>query len=156
MAKRKVPQSSTVVVFKVGLSGRKSIFRRIAVRSDQTLDDLHGAIFSAFDRDDEHLYAFYFPPPGTKSLRNIQRNSTEYTSPEMDEGANAAEVLLQALNLKPKQTFYYLFDFGDEWWHEVSVEQVDAPVEAGNYPRVLESKGKSPAQYPDLEDDEDE
>jgi hypothetical protein len=154
MAKHKTPQSSTAVVFKVALAGRKSIWRRIAVRTDQTLDDLHEAIFAAFDRDDEHLYAFYFPPPGTKSLRNVRRNSIEYTSPEADDGGeSAAEVTLESLSLQPKQMFYYLFDFGDEWWHEVTVEQTDAPVDARNYPRLLESKGKSPAQY-ELDEDE--
>jgi hypothetical protein len=40
MAKR---VAASVVVFKVALQGRKGIWRRIAVRSDQTLDDLHEA-----------------------------------------------------------------------------------------------------------------
>jgi hypothetical protein len=54
----------------------------------------------------------------------------------------------------PRQVFLYLFDFGDEWWHEVTVERTDAPMEAGTYPRVVDGRGKSPPQYP--EDDEDE
>jgi hypothetical protein len=161
MAKHK---SSTAVVFKVALSGRKNVWRRIAVRGDQTLDDLHEAIFDAFDRDDEHLYSFYFSPPGTKSRRNIQRNSIEYTHPEaIEEGFysraevhDAATAPVGALALQPKQTIYYLFDFGDEWWHEITVEQIDVPVEAGDYPRLLESKGKSPPQYPDLDEEDEE
>ena len=57
-----------IFVFKVALAGQKSIWRKIAMRGNQTLDDLHEAIFDAFDRYDEHLYSFYFPPPGTKKL----------------------------------------------------------------------------------------
>ena len=46
---------------KVNLNGAKRILRLIVMRGDQTLDDLHEAIFAAFDRFDAHLYAFYFP-----------------------------------------------------------------------------------------------
>jgi hypothetical protein len=154
-----------IFIFKVALAGRKSIWRKIAMRGDDTLDDLHEMIFDAFDRDDEHLYSFYFPPPGRKmSLRLIMRDSVEYASPFtcQDTGpfsnpglANAAKTKLASLKLKPKQVFYYLFDYGDEWWHEITVEDVDAPAEKGKYPRVVESRGKSPPQYPDLEDEEE-
>ena len=67
--------------------------------------------------------------------------------------ASAAKAKIGSLGLKPRQGFLYLFDFGDEWWHEITVEQVDAPAEKGNYPCVLDSRGQSPPQYPD-EDDE--
>jgi hypothetical protein len=154
----------SVFVFKVALAGRKSIWRRIALLGNQTLDDLHEAIFNAFDRDDEHLYSFYFPPPGTKKwTRSKLRDATEYACPFSceDDGPfsnpdtpNAAKTKLVSLKLKPKQVFSYLFDFGDEWWHEITVEAVDAPQEKGKYPCVLESRGESPPQYPDLEDEE--
>ena len=159
-----------VFVFKVALKGRKSIWRRIAVRGNQTLDDLHEAIFDAFDRYDEHLYSFYFPKPGAKMSRRYgMRDGIEYASPEMLEAdgpfsdpdvPNASKTKINGLTLKPKQVFYYLFDYGDEWWHEITVEAVDAPQEKGKYPRVLNTRGASPPQYPDIEDnyedDEDE
>ena len=49
--------SNPVVVLKVALAGKKSIWRKIAMRANQTLDNLHQAVFDAFDRDDEHLYS---------------------------------------------------------------------------------------------------
>ncbi|HZF41213.1 MAG TPA: hypothetical protein VE715_20490 [Blastocatellia bacterium] len=36
----------------------KVISRTIQIRGDQTLEDLHNAIFYAFDREDEHMYEF--------------------------------------------------------------------------------------------------
>jgi hypothetical protein len=36
------------------------ISRTIQIRDDQTLEDLHRAIFDAFDRFDEHMYEFQF------------------------------------------------------------------------------------------------
>jgi hypothetical protein len=154
-----------VTVFKVALAGRKSIWRQIAMRGNQTLDDLHEAIYDAFDRYDDHLYSFYFPKPGVKFSRRLGvRDGVEYASPFTCEDGpfsepninNAAKTKLVGLKLKPKQVFYYLFDYGDEWWHEITVEATDVPQEKGKYPRVLTTRGKSPPQYPDLEDEEEE
>jgi hypothetical protein len=157
-----MPQS--VFVFKVALAEKKSIWRKIALRGDQTLDDLHEAIYDAFDRDDEHLYSFYFPLPGAKKSRRFSmHNGVEYASPFAceDHGPfsdpdvlNAAKTKIGSLKLRPKQAFNYLFDYGDEWWHEITVEEIDAPQEKGKYPRMLESHGESPPQYPDLDDEE--
>ena len=38
----------------------KEISRMIEIRGDQTLEQLHHAIFKAYDRSDEHLYEFQF------------------------------------------------------------------------------------------------
>ena len=154
-----------IFVFKVALLGQKSIWRRIAIRGNQTLDDLHEMIYRAFDRFDEHLYSLYFPcrPVKSRSTSWI-RDAKEYSHPLLceDEGPfcnkplqNAAEATFNSLELRPKQVFYYLFDFGDEWWHEITVEQIDAAAEKGKYPRVLETRGASPPQYPDVEDEEE-
>ena len=48
-----------IYTFKVKLKFAKRIWRRIDIRSDQTLKNLHDIIFTAFDRYDEHLYTFY-------------------------------------------------------------------------------------------------
>jgi hypothetical protein len=50
----------------------------------------------------------------------------------------------------------YLFDYGDEWRFIVECKKVEQ-ADGGKYPRVLESKGDAPEQYPDYdESDEDE
>ena len=151
---------ATIFVFKVALAGHKSTWRRITVRGTQTLDDFHEAIYDAFDRYDEHLYSFYFPKPGAKG-RNRLRDAVEYAHPFMLEEpdpfggtpGNAARAKFSSLGLKPKQVFFYLFDFGDEWWHEITVEQIDAPAEKGKYPRIVEKHGDSPPQYPDFDEE---
>ncbi len=153
-----------VFIFKVALAERESIWRRIAVRGNQTLDDLHEAVFDAFDRDDEHLYSFYFPSGGAKTFkRSGMRDAIEYASPHMCEAdgpfsdpdlLNAAKAKLISLKLTPKQVFFYLFDYGDEWWHKITVEESGAPQQKGKYPRVLETCGLSPPQYPDIDEDD--
>lgn len=151
---------ATAIELKVALRYRKSIWRKIVLKSTQTLDDLQWAIYDAFDRYDEHLYSFYFPRPGARG-RQIVNDSAEFTHPFVIEdpgpfgsdARNAAKTKLSALPLKVGQTFYYLFDFGDEWWHEIKVESLGGPLEKGKYPRIVDQRGASPPQYPELDDE---
>jgi len=142
--------------FKVSLYYSKRIYRQIACLGNQSLDDLHEAIFSAFDRDDEHLYSFYFPTKPTKNIRLI-RTSAQYSHPMALSGESyyeqhdASDVTIESLDLFEKQKFYYLFDYGDQWWHEITYEGIN-DCTAKKYPAILLKKGKSPEQYP--EDDE--
>ena len=154
--------NATVFVFKVALQAQKKVWRRIAMRSDQTLEDLHDGIFDAFDRYDEHLYSFYLLPPGVKGRRALVE-SVEYTSPYMfeqpdafgwGEAYDASATAIGSLGLEPKRQLRYLFDFGDDWWHEITVEQIDGPPDNGDYPRVIERRGDSPPQYPDIEEED--
>ena len=153
--------NTAVFVFKVALQAQKKIWRRIALRSDQTLDNFHDCIFGAFDRYDEHLYSFYLLPLGSKGRRALME-AVEYTCPfvleEPDpfglmEAENASETTIGSLGLEPKRQLRYLFDFGDDWWHEITVEQIDGTPDDEEYPRVVEKRGDSPPQYPDLDED---
>lgn len=62
-------------IFHVSLRGTGRTWRKIELCANQTLHDLHLAIQSAFDWDDDHLYAFYM------SGKAWDRNS-EYGLPE--------------------------------------------------------------------------
>ena len=156
--------TARLYVFKVALKGAKRIWRRIAIRSDQTLDELHEAIFDAFDRYDEHLYSFYLPPLESRGRARL-RDATEYTHPYAAEEPgpfadepikNAAQTKIADLRLVPGQRFDYLFDFGDSWWHELTVEQTEGEAVAGAYPQIIEARGESPPQYPELDEEEEE
>lgn len=63
-------------------------------------------------------------------------------------------VTLDSLDLEEGQTFLYLFDYGDEWRFRVRVHEItaDAPADV-EYPKVVESVGKAPAQYGDWDDE---
>ena len=146
--------SGTQFLFKVNLKGARRVWRTIALPGDQTLDDLHEAIFEAFDRDDPHLYSFYLPKAPGRGPRSGPQPK-EYTAPPMfddpdpfgdEDRINAAETRLDDLGLRVGQRFEYLFDFGDSWWHEVVVETI-GPAAPGVRYGILERKGASPPQY---------
>jgi hypothetical protein len=149
-------------VFSAQLDGWKGVRRKIAIRGDQSLADLHGALRAAFDWDDDHLYSFWL------SGRFWARDGSEYTHPfalESDPFAGwdipiakparkSAEQHLDRLGLIKGQRIAYLFDFGDEWRVRLTLREITA-VDRESYPRVLESVGDAPPQYPDYDDEQD-
>ncbi len=55
-----------------------------------------------------------------------------------------------------KQKMLYLFDYGDDWTFEVQFLRREAAEKGARYPRVLESKGAAPEQYPDYDEEQEE
>jgi hypothetical protein len=48
----------------------------------------------------------------------------------------------------------YLFDFGDMWRFDVNLEGIDPADARIKEPKLLEKHGRSPPQYPNLDEDE--
>ncbi|MGO8749657.1 MAG: IS1096 element passenger TnpR family protein [Thermoguttaceae bacterium] len=148
----------TLEVFIIGgpvaekfLKRNPEISRTIQIRGDQTLEDLHQAIFAAFDRFDEHMYEFQLGkgPNDPKGKRYV-------LEADQDEGKNVAgdvaNTAVGSLGLKASQSFGYWFDFGDDWWHQVNILEIKDTVPEGKYPKVTKRVGKSPPQYMDEEE----
>ena len=100
-----------------------------------------------------------------EELIALVQGLTELISPEdlemsmflmdnMPEPGDVRTTKLEDLGLRLKQEFMYLFDYGDEWRFKVRVHAInpDAP-EADDYPRVVETVGEAPKQYPYGEND---
>jgi hypothetical protein len=128
-------------------STAKEVSRIIEIRGDQTLEQLHQAIFDAYDRWEQHLYEFQlgkrpFDPKGP---------NYGFPDPSSTEGQreDARTTTLDDLDLKPGRAFGYWFDFGDDWYHQVQVERVEQAIPTVTYPRVIKRVGKSPPQYPE-------
>ena len=124
-------------------------YRHIQISGNSTLQELHNAIQDAFQFDDDHAYGFF--------MDNKRWSDWDcYYSPGADDGyRSAGKCTLDQAGLCKGKKFLYLFDFGDEWTFQCKVLKVveeDTPV-----PMILKSKGKSPEQYPNWEEDwEDE
>jgi len=153
-----------VYQFKVALDDDKRIYRKIAILENQTLADFHEIIFSAFDRYDEHLYSFYLTRK-IMSRRRSRYNFPEYTIIfESDddniffnnkEKYDVSQTKIGTLKLNEKDKFYYLFDFGDCWWHEITLLSIIETNKTIGYPKIIKIVGESPEQYPDYEEDDD-
>jgi Plasmid pRiA4b ORF-3-like protein len=135
-------------VFEAQLDELPEVSRRIAVRGDQTLADLHEALRQAFEWWDDHLYSFWLDGEfwGSKE--------SEYTAPfEPEPGMQTAEVELERLGLSAGQEIAYVFDFGDEWRVRLTLAEI-RPAGDETLPATLERGGKAPPQYPIPDDEE--
>jgi hypothetical protein len=123
----------------------KEISRVIEIRGDQTLEELHHAIFKAYDRWDDHLYEFQL------GKRPFDPEGPNYGVPDSPPGdrvsRDARTTKLDDLGLEPDRVFGYWFDFGDDWFHQVDVQRIEQAIQTVTYPRVIKRVGKSPPQY---------
>jgi hypothetical protein len=131
-------------LFRISLAGNRSFSRTIALKSEQTLDDLHLAIQDAIDWDADHLYSFFMNGKPDDQRFEISCPFEEERKPYL-----AHEAIIGTLGLLQKHKFLYLFDFGD--YHQFEVEVVDILPKRGrgHYPRLVESDGEAPEQYPE-------
>ena len=125
----------------------KVISRTIEIRGDQTLAQLHDAIFQAYDRWEQHLYEFQF---GKRPFDPDGPNYGVGEAPPGKKGSGDARTTkLDDLGLTPDRVFGYWFDFGDDWYHQIQVERIEQAIPTVTYPRVIKRVGKSPPQYCD-------
>ena len=131
-----------IFVFKAAL--KKTLWRRLAIPADCTLDELSVAILAAYDFDNDHLYEFIYPHRSGIPERTFH--------PSMDEGPWADEVLIGELPIQRGSSMVYHFDFDDDWRFEVTLEKIDVENETIKEPTMLEQHGEAPEQYPSYED----
>jgi hypothetical protein len=131
-------------VLKVALNWNRRVWRTVELRGDQSLHDVHEIIQDAFDWDNDHLYAFYMT-----NKAGDQRNA--YGGP-YTEMPSAMEIRLDRLGLHPSQKFLYIFDFGDDLRHQITVVGQGTYDASAQYPRILQTRGEAPAQYGDPEE----
>ena len=138
--------SEKIYTFKVSLKESPEIWHKIEIESSQTLHHLHKAIFKAYERYDEHLYAFFLSNKPWDS-------SSAYSLPHPESHVkNAKRARIDSLGLRVKKKFLYLFDFGDEWWHLIQLLDIKEGESESKYPRIVGGQGKSPPQYLDEEE----
>jgi hypothetical protein len=133
------------------------VARTIQIRGDQTLEDLHHAIFKAFDREEEHMYEFQVGgkgPMDPQARRYVLPGVVDEPVSDRKPAGDVTRTTIGSLGLKVADAFGYLFDFGDDWWHQINVVAIEDAAPRGRYPRVTKRVGESPPQYA-TEDEEE-
>ncbi len=134
----------------------RTISRTIQIRDDQTLAQLHQAIFDAFDRFDEHMYEFQIGgkgPMDPKAKAYVLPIAMNDLFSDPKPAGNVTRTTIGSLELRIDETFGYWFDFGDDWWHQINVVAIKAKVPKGKYPKVTKRVGESPPQYLDWDEE---
>jgi hypothetical protein len=131
-AKRKIYQ------FKITLKDiSPKIWRRFAAPADMSLHDLSMVIIEVMGWSGAHLYAYHI-------------GGLEYGMPDdeldADKGILADDDVLVKDALKEKQQFEYVYDFGDDWRHQLVVEKITEADPEMKYPVCLGGERACPPE----------
>ena len=112
------------------------IWRRVLVRGDATIADLHAAFQLVLGWSDEHLHRFVIHGKayGISRIGGIGFADDPH------------RVRLAGLGLRVRERFLYEYDFTDGWQHDVRVEQI-VPLDPGRrYPVCLGGRRAVPPE----------
>jgi hypothetical protein len=112
------------------------IWRRLLVRSDSTVAQLHEVLQVAFGWDDEHLNRF--------EIRG--REYSIYRDGGGMIGIDATKVRLCDLKLRRLERFVYEYDFGDSWIHDLRLETTMPANLRNTYPLRVAGKCSAPPE----------
>ncbi len=116
---------------------RPLIWRRLLVRAQATISDLHRVLQVAFGWYDEHLHRFDI----------FGQDYGEYREGGPIYSTDATKVGLSTPGLGPGDSFTYEYDFGDLWVHEIELEDVLADLGSNKtYPRCSAGMGVAPPE----------
>ncbi|WP_394524704.1 IS1096 element passenger TnpR family protein [Lacrimispora sp. JR3] len=118
---------------KITIKGSKPpIWRRILVPEGITFAKLHQVIQTAFSWSNEHLYQFEFRSEGVRVVPFEENESKKF------QYILAEETIDKLVSDTGK--FTYTYDFGDNWIHAITVEEV-IPDYKAPYAQVVKFKG---------------
>lgn len=113
------------------------IWRRIVVRETMWLTRLHDAIQILFGWFDYHLHRFVV-------------NGVQYGNPVRKDNETVVEddrdFNLTDLEIAPKESFQYEYDFGERWIVDVKVEKAETAQPGVKYPKLLDGKQNGPPE----------
>lgn len=117
--------------FKAALKYRQGLWRRIEIRGDQTLGEFDGIMREAFAHDTfDHLSEFYL---GTEREWRSRGLGTIYPFG----GGEGDDILIGDIGLSAGDRLTYIYDFGDDIQHILTLEEIGEPEEDTEYPRVV-------------------
>lgn len=114
-----------------------TVWRRVEVKDDITFYELHHVIQITMGWWNAHLFEF---KAGSYKIGITEDGwDTEGT-------LESKEVVLSKLINTEKMKFKYIYDFGDNWEHEIEVEKITPMVKNKTYPSCIGGKRNCPPE----------
>jgi hypothetical protein len=114
------------------------IWRRVEVPLDLTLKGLHDVVQAAMGWQDYHLYAFHVGETTYEDSASFGFDGRR--------ALRARVAKLASLVDRGVKRFTYVYDFGDDWEHLISVEAVEEGVPSVVYPRFVDGARRGPPE----------
>lgn len=105
---------------------RPQIWRRVRVRSDVLLSELHSVLQCALGWEDRHMHAFSIRAAG--ATRRFEMAETLADEPD-DEAVSEERVRIDEVLTARGSVLAYDYDFGDGWTHTVVLEEIDSDID---------------------------
>ncbi len=128
---------SIIYQLKIWLRGiSPMVWRRLLVRSDSTMADLHYTIQIAIGWSDAHLNRFHIHGKdyGVSHIGG------------MSFADDPERVHLSDFGFRTRERFLYEYDFGDAWLHEVRMEKILPFDPKRTYPVCIDGKHAAPPE----------
>ena len=133
------------IQFKIQIRDIKKppVWRRIVIPGNFSFHDLHNTIQAAFGWWDEHLYQFQRHPfDGGWTVADPHEEDDPWREEPEDSHKTNVGTFIQHMGL---EKFVYVYDFGDSWVHDITVESIDKEA-ALDHPVCLAGKGACPPE----------
>lgn len=126
------------------------VWRKVVIPGSFTFAKLHETIQEAFGWTYSHLYQFqHHPYDGGWTVKDpnaIETEKDSWIGKRDDESYNAEKtVIAKFLHDKGLDKFVYVYDFGDDWIHDITLEATDEKEEL-IHPVCLAGKGACPPE----------
>lgn len=118
---------------------KPKVVRQIEVPVDLRLDRLHQVLQAALGWTNSHLHEFR---AGRSSWGTSSLGGPFDDRVHSEKGARLQDLL----DAGGGKTFHYVYDFGDNWEHDVRVERLTEPEPGATYPRLLKAEGRCPPE----------
>jgi hypothetical protein len=139
MPTKKVWSPQEIYQIKVTLRGiRPPIWRRLLVPASMNLDQLHDVLQVAMGWDDSHMHEFEI---GKQRFGKPDPMGQFMGAPPV--GSERTTRLFSVLG-KVGAKAVYMYDFGDDWAHEIAVEKILPPEEGRAYPVCVDGQRHGP------------
>jgi hypothetical protein len=130
--------AGTIARLKITLDGvEPAVLRRVDVPCDIRLDRLHLVIQAAMGWGNCHLYM-------------LRAGDLGWSTPDPDDPDDLLDArkarLDDVLDRAGTKTLTYLYDFGDDWRHTVTLERLLDAEPGALYPRLVEATGRCPPE----------
>ena len=130
-----------VYKFRVILDAEEDVFRDIAILEEDTLEDLHNAIFNSFGFDGMEVASFYTCDDTWNQEEEI---SLFDTGDVPGEQKVMSDYKLSDILDKHNTKIIYVYDFINMWTFLVELASIEEPVFGNTYPETLFSHGEMP------------
>lgn len=134
-------QTNTIYQLKISLEELGPlVWRRVLVPNQIRLSDLHSIIQSVMPWSESHMHQFIVDG---KFYGVPSPNEADFG---IEETLDERSVTLSEIAPAAKSGFYYEYDFGDSWIHNVEVEKVLTVDPKLTYPVCIDGAGCAPPE----------